>query len=375
LVQSPEGMGKGREAYTRLPMAGFLTLAVVLAMDSGFLGSSGPWQTLYDRSREHALERGVARDRMELRHLSEAPPTLPRVIVIGSSRANAGFRPDSVDPETRERYAFAKIAHAFVAPFEIRSAVEDMLAVDADVVVVVLSEFDVNRPVLITPQAGFASLSAIRDLSAELGLQLSFHHRRLLYRLTMARILNGYRYRGVLHRAFVDELRRFPLDERFPVDRVPAIPPFVVDDGKPTPLTRDELRDLAARLAEALPHARNRGMAGFGNVRQITRGDHARIQRGLIRRAVQRLRAAGKVVIIIEAPLHPVAAELYDTTIREDFLSFAFRVVEDFGVHFVPLDSVDPFRAEEFSDLTHLGTGRTRFSRMIVDAVAKATDF
>jgi len=145
----------------QLPLAGILAVAAVFAVDVGILGSSGPWPKLQQRiSRRHPLEWGITQDRLEIRRLADAPPTVSRAVIVGSSRANAGFQRRTIDPSTSQKIVFAKIAHAFVGPFEIRSLVEEILAVGVDVVVLVLSEFDVNRPARITPQASFGSFSA-----------------------------------------------------------------------------------------------------------------------------------------------------------------------------------------------------------------------
>ena len=74
----------------------------------------------------------------------------------------------------------------------------------------------------------------------------------------------------------------------------------------------------------------------------------------LVRRAVERLRAAGADVILVEAPLSPMAAEYYDATIREEFVAFARDLARDPGVHFVPLERSPRYPEEELIDLVHL---------------------
>ena len=61
----------------------------------------------------------------------------------------------------------------------------------------------------------------------------------------------------------------------------------------------------------------------LNQVLDITRGDHSRVHQALLREAVERLSNAGVKVLIAEAPLHPAAAELYDTSLRTEFLDFA----------------------------------------------------
>ena len=90
----------------------------------------------------------------------------------------------------------------------------------------------------------------------------------------------------------------------------------------------------------------------------------------LVRRAVQRLRAAGAGVIIVEGPLSPMAAEYYDPTIRDDFVAFADGLAREPGVRFVPLKLSATYPEEDFRDFSHLNeAGARKLTKVILRAV------
>jgi hypothetical protein len=337
-------------------------------VDTIILGQRGPWSTLEKLMPPAAsLELGITKDRQELRRLNDAAPSQKRVLVVGSSRANAGFQPDLLDSEIRRRAQFGKVAHAYIAPFEISSLVDEAIAAGTDVVVIVLSEFDVNRPVFIVAPASFGSFTAVWDLARLAGPAFANENRGLLFQLSAVCTLNGYRYRHVLQRAFADEWLGFELVKRFP--RTAAAPrPDQVEGGVPTPLTQQERKAIFARLDEVFPGAPR---WSFHQVRSITRGPHSDLQRALIRRTVTRLRAAGVATVIVEAPIHPLAVALYDTSIRSDFLAFVAQLMSQFGVGFVSLENSGPYAPGDFRDLTHLGSGAAKLTRAIEISVAK----
>ena len=95
----------------------------------------------------------------------------------------------------------------------------------------------------------------------------------------------------------------------------------------------------------------------------------------LLRRAVQRLRVAGAEVIIVEAPLSPLAAKYYDPTIRDDFVAFAHGLERESGVRFVPLDLSATYPEEDFKDLMHLKpAGARELTAVILRAVQEVLE-
>ncbi len=350
----------------KLPLAGLLTLALVLAVDAVVLGVRGPWPALHQRV-EGAVPKGIVNDRLQFRRLLDAPDSQRRAIVVGSSRANAGFN----RPEARPDLIFGKIAHAGLGVFQIRSLADEALDFDTDVMAIVLSEFDLNSPVTINPQANFGSLSATRDLFAEVGTATSFEHRLTFYRLAMTALLNSYRFRRVLHSAFADDFRRFELDKR--LSRKGSSSPLrpLVSGGQRKSLTSQDKERIKAEIQERFPHLTARAVRlVFQQIHRITRGPHFEIKAGLLRRAIKRLSEAGVKVVIAEAPVHPLAEEIYDPTIRMEFLTLASSLEKQFGTRFIPLESSGPFEPEEFKDLTHLNhRGARKLTRAILGVV------
>jgi hypothetical protein len=344
-------------------------LSLVIGLDRLVLGLHGPWKAL-EASVPAAsfLEAGITRDRLAIRRvLSRARGS--SVVVIGSSRADAAFGALRSDPRTG--LVFTKVAHAAMLPFAVRSIVDEIVACDPKAVVLVLSEFETNQPLHLVPAASSGSFSAIADLVVETGPRFAFAHRQELYRLALVGLLNSYRYRDVLGRAGVDEVRRFPFDARF-VKPLPVAGPLA--DGlsaePQTPLTDEQLNLVSSQLRSRFGRSLD---AEIAQVRSITRGEHATVQRALIRRSVDRLTAAGIAVIVVEAPLHPAAARLYDVSIRDDFLHFARSLAGDARVTFVPLEESGPFTEADFFDVTHLaGAGTDRMTAAIVHAVGRA---
>jgi len=291
---------------------------------------------------------------------------VPRVFLVGSSQADSAFAPPAARPVDGPPLAFAKLAHAGIGPFEIRSLVDEVLAYRPAAVVLLLSEFDTHRPLYLRPGASFGSLSAVVDLVIEAGAPFAVAQRNALYRLTVAGLLNGYRYRDVLGRAGLDRLRRFELDVRLPGR--PAPESDAVLAGAPSTLLSPAEVDRLLGQVAALP--RLRSVAEANQIHSITRGEHARVQMGLLRRAVRILRAAGTQVVVVEGPLHPAATALYDTSIRSDFLAFARSLAAEEGVCFVPLEATEPFGPGDFWDLTHVHpAGAQRITQAALAAV------
>ena len=99
---------------------------------------------------------------------------------------------------------------------------------------------------------------------------------------------------------------------------------------------------------------------------------NVRVQKQLIRSAVARLRTAGVQVVVAEGPLHPDAALLYDTRLRDDFLAFADALRAEFGIRLLPLEAFGPLAPSDFGDMLHLNArGAQRFTRVVVDAVGQ----
>lgn len=347
---------------------------MVLAVDRIALGDGGLWQALSERiDPHHRFERGIVRDRLELRRIGGVEPHRQRVFVVGSSRAVAGFRPRLVAESLPEEAAFGLIAHGGFTTFEMRSMVADMLAAEPDAVVFVLSELEINTPLRILAQSSFSSLPAIGDLVAAVGPRFAFANRQILYRLAAANLLNAYRYRQVLDRAFAGRWRRFAASDRLTQGRAPRTPMMILSADARKTLGRRSRQRLLATAKASFPDTPERIVEeSFRRVVRIARGDHATIQQDFVRRSIGRLAAAGARVVIVEAPLHPLAERLYDVAARDDFLTFAADLERDFGARLMPLEAIGAFTGEDFTDLIHLGeSGGIRLTRQIVGTVGE----
>ncbi len=352
-------------------IAWILALVALVAADRLVLGEGGPWAAIRQRiDKSHRFERGIVADRLAIQRLRSAPPRRRRAFVVGSSQARIGFHMKGLAEPSPGAVVFGKIAHGGFNTFAMRSMVSDVLDVGPDAVVLFLSPLDLNSRLQILPQAGFASFSAILDLTRETGVAFAFRHRRIFYRLLAANLLNSYRYRQVLDRAFAGRLRRAGFERSAPSDRL------MVKGGTRKPLSRDRKEQLISQLVARFP---NRDPAlvkySFHRIYNITRGEHCAIQQGLVRRTVRGLTQAGVEVVIVEAPLHPLAAEIYDLTIRDEYLDFAATLEQDFGAHVVPLESSGPFEAEDFSDPVHVRpSGAVKLTRATLRAVYQALE-
>lgn len=346
-----------------------LALATLVAADRLVLGAGGPWAAIQQRiDRDHRFEWGVADDRLAIQRVRSAPPSRLRAFVAGSSQARAAFHVEVLAEPPPDAVVFGRIAHGGFDTFAMRAMVGEILNVEPDAVVLVLSPLDLNSRLSVLPQSSFGSLPATLDLARETGPAFAFKHRQTFYRLLAADLINSYRHRQVLDRAFAGRLRRAGLDRPGPSDRL------VVRNGTRKRLPRARRQQLTSQLLAQFPDLDpDRVTYGFRRIYHLTRGEHSRINRGLVQRTVRRLTRAGVEVVIVEAPFHPLASEIYDLTIRDDFLHFGSSLERDLGVRFVPLESSGPFEAEDFHDPVHVGaSGTAKLTRAILAAVYEA---
>jgi len=353
------------------PWAAILALLLILAIDHLAFGSLAVWQQIHARLHgPNLLESGVVQDRLELLKLDLREGSEPRVFVVGSSRMHYGFQPEREPPASLPPVSFTKLAHPQLFAFEIRAAVEEIRGRDPRVVVIALSEFDTHSRIKLLPGSSLGDLPAIADLAREAGIGFVAERRVMLYRIAFGDLINAYHYRGVLGRIGLDRARSFRRDRRLRLpQRAEGSVQFWAGDVMPIP---DE--DLERIVAEFDARFPGRGSmierAQFGLMRSISRGAHADISMGLLRRSVEILRAEGAEVIVIEPPLYPGVEALYDASIRQDFLAFAKELATDEGVYFVPLEAGPDYAKEDFGDLTHLDMGgASKFTRLVVSLV------
>lgn len=354
------------------PWAAVVAMAIILLVDRTVLGVSGPWEWVHSRiGQAGSVYEGVARDRAVLASLAAEQGDEQRVFIMGSSRARRGHRSIQAEvalPEVR----FAVIAHAMMDLLTIRMLVPEVVAARADGVVLVISEFDTHRPLRFDPlpaRSG-AMPSAFLEVASEVGPRFGWENRGSFLRLATARALNAYRFRESLGAAGLDRFRRFQLADRLrgsgTVEGLQA--PAVLGEGLTDPLneaTEDHIRALIG--PEMQRH--------FGQVywmAETHRGEHAAVQMHIVRRTVHELVRAGVWVVIVEAPLHPIAKRLQMREARAEFLQFAHELERHEDVRFVPLSAQAPFERTDFVDLLHLDLeGSTRMTTAVLDVVAE----
>jgi len=352
----------------RWPVAALLALGILLAADAAVLGPRGIWPWLAARDPE---QRALAR--LALQQVREAPPGEPRAFVVGTSRVQEGF---DVEVARRELpgNAIGKLGQPRFEPFVIRQLADDLVSARADAVVILLSEFDTHRPLRLepVPDPGTASLGALVDLLRATEPSFWVAQRTSLYRLLACSALDAYRYRPILRTAGLGSLREFPFDARFgSTERGDPFRPIAFWGG-----SRHEVPERARRSTFDLFPPRIGSFMGrmqAGTVGEITRGPHAAVQQTLVRRTIERLTGAGVRVAIVEGPLHPAAADLFDTKLRGEFLAFMGSLERAYGIAFLPLEELEPYYESDFQDLVHVGAeGVPKLTRSLVAGLRAA---
>ncbi len=352
----------------RWPWAALLAVALLFASDAAVLGPWGVWEWLAARDPEQR-----ALNRLALARVREAPSGDPRAFVVGTSRVQEGFDAALARREL-PGVAIGKLGQPRFEPFVIRQLADDLRAARASAVVILLSEFDTHRPLRLepVPDPGTASLAALVDLLRATGPRFAIAQRTALYRLVACSVLDAYRYRPILHTAGLGRFREFRFDERFGRgERGDPFRPIALWGG-----TRHVVAEAARRSTfDLFPPAIGSFMGRMqaGTVGEITRGPHVAVQQALIRRSVEVLLGGGARVAIVEAPLHPAAADLYEPALRQEFLAFARSLQAELGIAFLPLESFEPYAESDFADLVHVGPeGVRKLTRSLVAGLRAA---
>jgi hypothetical protein len=360
--------GLAGSGLARLPLAGVVAMAVLVAADRGLLGPDGPWERFVVEDPNSA-----APARLALRELRAAEAGRPRVAAVGTSMVIDGF--DAALAARRlPGVHFAKLGHPRFEPFVLLQLVPELVAARADAVVLILSELDTHRPLRLEPVPGSsgASLAAIADLLRVTGPRFALENRVTLYRLAASSASNAYRYRVDLERLAPGPLRAFARDPRFGETPKPdPFRPVAIWDGRhnavPIPAQRHTFDLFPPRMDQF--NARLQA----GTVQEITPGRHAAVQQALLRRTVEKLRRAGVEVVIVQGVMHPAAQDYYDPVRREEFAAFAAGLERDLGARFVPVAAMEPFAESDFYDLIHVNRqGAAKMTRGILAGLARA---
>ena len=332
------------------------------------LGPDGPWE-------EFVVEdpNSAAPVRVALRDLRAAEGGLPRVAVVGTSMVIDGFDA-GLAARRLPGVHFAKMGHPRFEPFVLLQLVPELVAARVDAVVLILSELDSHRPLRLEPVPGSsgASLAAVADLLRATGPRFALENRVTLYRLVASSALNSYRYRVDLERLVPERLRSFTRDARLGLaPRPDPFRPVAIWDGRhnavPIPAQRHTFDLFPPRMDQF--NARLQA----GTVQEITPGRHVAVQEALLRRTVERLRAAGIEVIVVQGVMHPAAQDYYDPARREEFARFGAELERSLGARFVPLSALAPFAESDFYDLIHVNRqGSAKVTRGILAGLARA---
>lgn len=375
---SSTSSSSGGSGLRRWPWALLLAAAVVVAADALLLGASGPWPSIQARLREASfLERGVVADRVALRALAEPAEddARPLAFVVGSSRIYEGFQPQRLQKRGPLPLHFVKLAHVQMTPFEIRSAVPEMLDHAPALVVIGLSEFDTHDAVELLPETSFVSFAAIGDVVAGGSLRGTFRRRHELYRAALARVLGLYHYRRVLGDIGLDRWHTFGPIAAVPEEERSFFSGYRNEDLGRSATSRDAGRveeQFDSRFPER-PQDAHREQVDTAS--RIGRGEDASIQQRLVERSVSQLRRAGVEVLVVELPLYPGLQRVYDASTRVDFLDFMAGLEETQGIRFVSLDAQPRYLEGDFDDPIHLGTlGSIKLTRVIVVSSIRTLD-
>jgi hypothetical protein len=358
-----------------------LAVALVALVDWLALAPPGPWERIRDSiplGASTSLERGLATDQAELARWAGDAKHERRIVVMGSSRANAGFREDWVPEELRDDLTFVKLAHGGVGPFELRVMTEEVLPYRPAAAIFFLSEFDTHYPFSIMPFGLPFRAPAVLDLARHIEGRFFLQHRTRFLRMLAARVSRVYRFREVLQRGWLGEPLRFKLgDPRLgspPIGAGEWVRRDWRDSTSPAAPTGSE--ELFNRARAALPDLPERGLhAQVRQIMLIEPGPDLALQENLLWSAFERLRKAGAKVIVVEAPVHPVAGAFVRTEARRNFDEFAKAAKRELGVHVVSLQESGPYRPEDFGDLTHLrGEAGRRLTGHVIREVQRVLE-
>ena len=363
---------------TGLPWGGALALAIVLAVECFGLGLHGPWATLAAAFPYGArdVDGGVALDRLALAGLADRTGSEPRVVFMGSSRAERGWDRSLLPDDERPDWQPAALTHPGLRPLQLRLATGEVADASPDVVVLLLSEFDTHRALQLVPRVLGDRLGPLFELVDLIGATTAWEQRATLLRFGLAALLPSYRFRPVIGRAFTDRWRRFEgLGASGAGDADGGDPswPVAIPGGTPRAASAAELEADLVAIEACMPkvNARGRGVTGqLGSLQSITLGAHADAQQALLESAVAELRAAGSDVLVVEGPLAPLPAPLHDAATRDAFRAFARHLVDAYGAHLLLTDESGPFELEDFGDPVHLDEqGALKLTRATVAAV------
>lgn len=374
-----------------LPLAGVLAAVLVLVLDGWVFGDVRLWRW-FDELVESdvSMDSGIIRDRLAFDAMASADDDRAQACVIGTSRARRGLLPMWITPLLQDKVDVSYLAHAGMQPFEVRGMVDEIIDSGVDVVVLSLSEFDTHRPLKLSAATAAGSVGALYDLGRSAGLGLVKREREAFLRVSVAALLESYRFRQVQRAAGLGELLGFRRSDSGPpkssvglgfamgADGLPGEPLAKGPDGAmeifgvPQSLYHKAVDKLSERFPELSLNARR---AELRQIVSISEGVHADVQMELLRQTVGELTDAGVDVLLYELPLYPPMGAYYELSTRQEFVTFARELAANERVHFVPLSTADPVLETEYIDLTHVSNrGSKRLSEALVSALLQVVE-
>lgn len=358
----------------RLPWGGALALVLVLLFDGLVFGTRGPWTWIGQRlpyTASAALELGLVRDRQQQRAAELADDALPRVTFVGTSRTDAAFQPSLVPEEYRPPVHTFLQTHARVFPHELRSMLHEIVDQRPDLVITLLSEFELMTPLRFVPLATGGSFGALVELMVRMGPEFVFEYRQDFLRMASVCLLDSYRYRDVVGKAGLTRLRRFPSTRLQPAGYVawPEIP----TDGVPLPMSAEDEQAALKYLQDYYGEKDEAVLSQFQQLRSVRPGRHAEFNMGVMERCFELLRAQGIEVLVVEGVNNPRTYALYDyERCRAEYIAYMERMQERHGVHWLRREELGTFEEIDFRDLTHAGKlGARKYTVILMSTYAR----
>jgi len=365
-------MTETKTQWSRLPWGAAIALLAVLLLNFAFERiDSFKWAKLsLEVPGSWFVERGFMRERWTLERMSAWAGERPKpasdsdfglnAVVLGSSQVLRGIDLDLLGESFDDDLRFHLISYAGFGPFEARSIAEPLHRHHADLVILMVSEFDTHRTRTLAQVPLTARLPALWDLGQAAGWRWSYANRRLMLRMLSSSLLDLVRYRRVLRELYLGAFD-FELE---PAVVVGGDPPLVL--GRETDHKDVDLMAAVRDLEKRRPDLSLK-LVRIKQVNSIAQGHHASVQMELIEKAVKVMTRGGIDVVLVEGPLLPWSRDLYEREARREFRRWVAKLAEGPGVTFVSEQELGRTRARDFADLTHLSEdGSLDFTKRLI---------
>jgi hypothetical protein len=220
-------------------------------------------------------------------------------------------------------------------------------------------------------------VAALVELVRAAGPGFALENRTSLYRLLAASALGAYRFRRDLALLVPPGLGAFALDARLGRARGEGEPaekvfrPVALWDASHNAVPVPAQRHTFDLFPPGMDQFKARLEAG--TLQEITPGRHALVQQRLLRRTVERLRAAGIAVVIVQGVMHPASQDYYPPALRAESEAFLRALAAETGAVLVPAGALEPLAESDFYDVIHVNRqGAGKMTRGIVAGLREA---